>query len=234
MSFTPIELPQASPVPTENWTAAQVTAIRFLVADQAHQDAMEQVLYDVRNTNYRLAMEAFGSRLEILGNRYNSDVRELTKHVTTLLAEQARLTQEVSTLRSQMMGTLVAKQDQLKQDVTNLREQVTDKLAAKQAQLEHDVASLHGQAPPTLDFMRMKVPEPPTFQGTTNKGDLTDWLNQISLFCSASHISDDKQKIIVALTRLRGSAAKYMQSYFNKNSAGQDLRTFEKFVDSLN
>ena len=102
--------------------------------------------------------------------------------------------------------------------------------------LEQEMINLRGQMThsPAVDTgNRLKVPEPPTFQGTSNKGDLADWVNQIMLYCSASNITDDKQKIVVALTRLRGAAAKYMQNYFNKNTNGEDLGTFKDFIESL-
>ena len=49
---------------------------------------------------------------------------------------------------------------------------------------------------------KTKVPEPPTFAGSENKMQLYDWLSQIALYCSASGIIADDQKIICALTRL--------------------------------
>ena len=49
---------------------------------------------------------------------------------------------------------------------------------------------------------KTKVPEPPTFAGSENKMHLHDWLSQIALYCSASGIILDDQKIICALTCL--------------------------------
>ena len=49
---------------------------------------------------------------------------------------------------------------------------------------------------------KTKVPEPPTFAGSENKMYLHDWLSQIALYCSASGIILDDQKIICALTCL--------------------------------
>jgi len=42
---------------------------------------------------------------------------------------------------------------------------------------------------------KTKVPEPPTFAGSENKMHLHDWLSQIALYCSASGIISDDQKI---------------------------------------
>ena len=60
---------------------------------------------------------------------------------------------------------------------------------------------------------KAKVPESPTFAGSENKMHLHDWLSQIALYCSASSIITDDQKIVCALTRLRAPASTYMKSY---------------------
>ena len=66
---------------------------------------------------------------------------------------------------------------------------------------------------------KTKVPEPPMFAGSENKMHLYDWLNQIALYCLASGIISDDQKIICALTRLCVPASTYMKSYYNKVQA---------------
>ena len=63
---------------------------------------------------------------------------------------------------------------------------------------------------------KTKVPEPPTFVGSENKIHLYDWLSQIALYCSASGIISDDQKIICALTHLHAPASTYMKSYYGK------------------
>jgi len=70
---------------------------------------------------------------------------------------------------------------------------------------------------------KAKVPEPPTFAGSENKMQLHDWLSQIALYCLASGIIADDQKIMYALTRLRAPASTYMKSYYDKVQAGQDI-----------
>jgi len=63
---------------------------------------------------------------------------------------------------------------------------------------------------------KTKVPEPPTFTDSENKMQLNDWLNQIALYCSASSIIHDDQKIVCAFTCLHAPASIYMKAYFNK------------------
>ena len=58
---------------------------------------------------------------------------------------------------------------------------------------------------------KTKVPKPPTFAGSENKMHLHDWLSQIALYCSASSIILDDQKIIYAFTRLCAPASTYIK-----------------------
>jgi len=77
---------------------------------------------------------------------------------------------------------------------------------------------------------KTKVPEPPTFAGSENKMHLHDWLSQIALYCSASDIILDDQKIICALTCLRAPASTYMKSYYDKVQAGLSVGSWSDFA----
>jgi len=59
---------------------------------------------------------------------------------------------------------------------------------------------------------KTKVPEPLTFAGSEKKMYLHDWLSQIALYCSASGITANDQKIICALTHLCASAVTLYKS----------------------
>jgi len=63
---------------------------------------------------------------------------------------------------------------------------------------------------------KTKMPEPPTFANSENKMHLYNWLSQIALYCLASGIILDNQKIIYALICLYASASTYMKLYYNK------------------
>jgi len=92
--------------------------------------------------------------------------------------------------------------------------------------LEAEVTCLWGELtrlPGGNIASKAKVPEPPTFVGSENKMHLHDWLSQIALYCSASSITVDNQKIVYALTRLHAPASTYMRSYYNKVQAGQGV-----------
>ena len=60
------------------------------------------------------------------------------------------------------------------------------------------------------------------------------WVNQINLYATYTGISTDKQKIMLALTRLCDSAAKYMGDYFEKLSNGSNLGSWKNFKKKLN
>ena len=80
---------------------------------------------------------------------------------------------------------------------------------------------------------KAKVPEPPTFASSENKMHLHDWLSQITLYCSASSIITNDQKIVCALTRLCAPASTYIKSYYDKVQAEQDVGSWGDFVQEL-
>ena len=77
---------------------------------------------------------------------------------------------------------------------------------------------------------KTKVPEPPTFAGSENKIHLYDWLSQIALYCLASSIILDDQKIICALTCLHAPASIYMKLYYDKVQAGLSVGSWGDFA----
>jgi len=104
------------------------------------------------------------------------------------------------------------------------------------AHLEAQVSQLQGELtrlPGENVAFKAKVPELPTFAGSENKMHLHDWLNQIALYCSASGIIVDSQKIVCALTRLRAPASTYMKSYYDKVQAGLDVGSWGDFAQEL-
>jgi len=62
---------------------------------------------------------------------------------------------------------------------------------------------------------------------------LYDWLSQIVLYCSASGIIANSQKIVCALTCLCVSTSTYMKSYYDKVQAGLDIGSWGDFVQEL-
>jgi len=94
------------------------------------------------------------------------------------------------------------------------------------ATLEAEVTHLQGELTRLSGgniISKAKVPEPPTFAGSENKMHLHDWLSQITLYCLASGIIMDNQKIVCTLTRLHTPASTYMKSYYDKVQAGQGV-----------
>jgi len=104
------------------------------------------------------------------------------------------------------------------------------------ATLEAEVIRLRGELtrlPGGNIASKAKVLEPPTFADSENKMHLHDWLSQIALYCSASGITMDDQKIMCALTRLRAPASTYMKSYYDKVQAGQSVGSWGDFAQEL-
>jgi len=96
------------------------------------------------------------------------------------------------------------------------------KIAALEAQVTHLQGELN-RLPGRNVASKTKVLEPPTFAGSKNKMHLHDWLSQIALYCSASGITTDSQKIVCALTCLCAPASTYMKSYFDKIEARSNV-----------
>jgi len=104
------------------------------------------------------------------------------------------------------------------------------------ATLEAQVSQLQGELtrlPGGNVTSKAKVPEPPTFAGSENKMHLHDWLSQIALYCLASGIIADSQKIVCALTRLRAPTSIYMKSYYDQVQAGLDVGSWGDFAQEL-
>jgi len=104
------------------------------------------------------------------------------------------------------------------------------------AHLEAQVSQFQGELtrlPGGNVASKAKVPEPPTFAGSENKMHLHDWLSQIALYCSASGIVADNQKIVCALTRLCAPTSTYMKSYYDKVQAGMDISSWGDFAQEL-
>ena len=80
---------------------------------------------------------------------------------------------------------------------------------------------------------KAKVPELPTFASSENKIHFHDWLSQIALYCLASSIIMNNQKIVYALTRLCAPASTYMKSYYDKVQAEQDVGSWDNFAQKL-
>ena len=62
---------------------------------------------------------------------------------------------------------------------------------------------------------------------------LHDWLSQIALYCSASSIILDDQKIICTLTRLYTPTSTYMKLYYDKVQAGLSVGSWGNFTQEL-
>lgn len=76
-----------------------------------------------------------------------------------------------------------------------------------------------------------KIGEPPEFNGTDGKVKFNEWLNKLSLWFVHESVSTDRQRIAVAMNRLSGAAAQYMEPWIKKLTMGQTIGTWDEFVD---
>ena len=104
------------------------------------------------------------------------------------------------------------------------------------ANLEAEVTHLQGELtrlPRGNIASKTKVPEPPIFVASENKMQLHDWLSQIALYCLASGITANNQKIICALTCLHAPTSIYMKLYYDKVQVGQSVGSWSNFAQEL-
>ena len=104
------------------------------------------------------------------------------------------------------------------------------------ATLEVEVIHLRGELtrlPGGNIASKTKMPEPPTFAGSENKMHLHNWLSQIALYCSASGIILDDQKIICVLIYLHTPASTYIKSYYNKVQTELSVGSWGDFAQEL-
>ncbi|KAG7091978.1 hypothetical protein E1B28_008366 [Marasmius oreades] len=122
--------------------------------------------------------------------------------------------------------------ESLQKEVESLKQLTTlqgNLLATYKAQLDKFPADA-GAGPSSKS---LKVPEPSTFSGSDSKSKLDDWINQIALFNSATGVVTDHQKIVTAMLRLRSPATTYMKKYYDKVGHGEDLGSWESFLQEL-
>ena len=142
-------------------------------------------------------------------------------------------------LRNAHMGTLHVLKSYINQILNRAINHYNAALTTaynKIAALEAQVTNFQGELTRLLGEnvgSKAKVLEPPAFAGSKNKMHLHDWLSQTTLYCLASGITLDSQKIVCALTRLCTPASTYMKSYFNKVQAGLDVGSWSNFAQEL-
>ena len=74
---------------------------------------------------------------------------------------------------------------------------------------------------------QIKVTPPKEFMGSNSGTDVEDWLDLVSLWLAG--VVDDDERICLALSRIGGSAQKFLKKYHTKLSKGKPLGTWQGF-----
>ncbi|KAF7964416.1 hypothetical protein HWV62_8351, partial [Athelia sp. TMB] len=114
---------------------------------------------------------------------------------------------------------------EIKPQVANLSSQVAN-LNTQMAQLPVSAQSSGGTRQP-------KIGEPPEFNGTDGKVKFQEWMNKIQLWVVHENIVTDKHRITVAMNKLSGSAAQYMEPWIEKLTSGKTIGSWDEFVHEL-
>ena len=147
------------------------------------------------------------------------------------LATQPQPQQEMGFFMKQMMegfSTDVTRGvTQLSSEVERLRRRVVS--LEEQLSEQNDRLDTHARGTAAL-FPTMKEPEP--FSG--NKGEkFDDWTQSMALWLRHRNVFLDDAKIETALTFLKGEAKSVMRSYYEKVADGEDLGSYENFIEEL-
>ena len=78
-----------------------------------------------------------------------------------------------------------------------------------------------------------KISEPPEFNGTDEKTKFQEWLNKIELWVVHENIVTDKHHITVAMNKLSGAVAQYMESWIKDLTLGNIIGSWQDFVNKL-
>ncbi|KAL7277512.1 hypothetical protein ACG7TL_007562 [Trametes sanguinea] len=170
-----------------------------------------------------------------LSNDADPDIAVATRNAVQLIEE--RVPEYTRNLTAEMAQHMDAHLGSLMQHINHLTAQVTTLTALVQNQ--QALVTSYKQQVDALPAStgggsrQPKIGEPPIFKGSDDKIKLEEWRNLISLWCAHEGITTDKQKIVTALSRLQGPAHKYMASYYDRVGKGQDLGTWDAFMDEL-
>lgn len=78
-----------------------------------------------------------------------------------------------------------------------------------------------------------KIGEPPEFNGTDGKVKFPEWLSKIELWIVHEGVATDRQRIAVAMNKLSGAAAQYMEPWIKKLTSGGSIGTWDEFILEL-
>ncbi|KAF7964706.1 hypothetical protein HWV62_4041 [Athelia sp. TMB] len=100
------------------------------------------------------------------------------------------------------------------------------------ANLSSQVANLNTQMS-SKGTRQPKIGEPPEFNGADGKVKFQEWMNKIQLWVVHEDIVTDRHGITVAMNKLSGSAAQYMEPWIEKLTTGQTIGLWKEFVHEL-
>ena len=182
------------------------TLLNLPFPDDVSAEVMEGVriqLSMICNRAIKNSVDAVRLKMADMNDYYYERLSSLTEEKDTLQEQHEQLENEVNVLTA-LVNRLVKQFNNMAADST-------------------------GSATGT----KSKMPDPPTFSGSDNKGDLEDWIRQIKLYTKHMAIHSDSQQIVYALSRVRSPATKYLTSYFTKNAEDQDLGSWQDFIKVL-
>lgn len=157
--------------------------------------------------------------------RYRSTnyVQEVVENIVDELNKRA--TQDSLNATDQLMDNISKDVDALKPQAASLSTIVAN-LSTQMTQLPKSAQTSGGSRQP-------KIGEPPEFNGTDGKVEFQEWMNKIQLWVVHEDIVTDKHCITVAMNKLSGAAAQYMEPWIEKLMSGGTIGSWPEFVHEL-
>ncbi|KAF7977521.1 hypothetical protein HWV62_3280 [Athelia sp. TMB] len=150
-------------------------------------------------------------------------VQQVAENIVEELDKCASHT-DLDTMESSVIDNITSIKE-IKPPVANLSSQVVN-LNTQMAQLPVSAQSSGGTRHP-------KIGEPPEFNGIDGKVKFQEWMNKIQLWVVHENIVTDKHHITVAMNKLSGSAAQYMEPWIEKLTSGKTIGSWDEFVHKL-
>lgn len=157
------------------------------------EDEIERCTFELERKE-----KALEDKFDVLNVDWQKKINDLKERIK-------KSNKKIGNIRDKLREQTVNTQVQLEA----LEESVLDeakKIKVINKQLSNLSADIAGAG--TSGGNRSKMPNPPIFSGSNDKGDVTDWVRQIKLYTKHMAIITDTQQIVYALSRICAPAAK--------------------------
>jgi hypothetical protein len=171
----------------------------------------------------KIIVDRLDNRMDYIDDNYATDnmhndlKKEVEKLEKTINGAMDNIRQTVNTDNALLLN------------LNNQSTLLTNQMNSVNTQLSQILLSQQGSS----GSRQPKIGEPPEFNGTDGKVKFTEWMNKINLWIVHESITTDRSRIAVAMNKLTGAAAQYMQPWIKSLTDGGTIGTWNEFVNEL-